>query len=47
MKDLSSTEQLKQQFQQDSEKVRLISLVSPVCPECRSGFADMQHLLVK
>ncbi|MDQ3667393.1 MAG: hypothetical protein M3410_12605 [Acidobacteriota bacterium] len=45
MEDLSSTEQLKQRFQQDSGKVRLIALVSPVCPECRRGFADMQNVL--
>jgi len=45
MQDLSSTEQLKQRFQQDSGKVRLIALVSPVCPECRRGFADMQNVL--
>lgn len=45
MQDLSSTEQLKQRFQQDSGKVRLIALVSPVCPECRRGFADMQDVL--
>lgn len=45
MQDLSSTEQLKQQFQQDSGKVRLVALVSPVCPECRRGFADMQYVL--
>lgn len=45
MQDLGSTEQLKQQFQQDSDKVRLVALVSPVCPECRRGFADMQKVL--
>ena len=45
MQDLSSTEQLKQRFQQDSGKVRLIALVSPICPECRRGFADMQSVL--
>src|SRR5258706_8107359 len=45
MQDLSSTEQLKQKFQQDSGKVRLIALVSPICPECRRGFADMQSIL--
>ncbi len=42
MQDLSSTEQLKQRFQHDNGKVRLIALVSPICPECRRGFADMQ-----
>ncbi len=45
MQDLSSTEQLKQRFQQDSGKVRLIALLSPVCQECRRGFADMQNVL--
>lgn len=45
MQDLSSTEQLKQRFQQDSGKVRLIALLSPICPECRRGFADMQKVL--
>ena len=45
MQDLSSTEQLKQRFQQDSGKVRLVVLVSPVCPECRRGFTDMQSVL--
>lgn len=45
MQDLSSTEQVKQRFQQDAGRVRLIALVSPVCPECRSGFADMQKVL--
>jgi len=45
MQDLSSTEQLKQKFQQDSGKVRLIALVSPICPKCRRGFADMQGVL--
>ncbi len=45
MQDLSSTEQLKQKFQQVSGKVRLIALVSPICPKCRRGFADMQGVL--
>lgn len=45
MQDLTNTEQLKQRFQQDSGNVRLIALVSPVCPECRRGFADMQYVL--
>ena len=45
MQDLSSTEQLKQRFQQDSDRVRLIALLSPVCPACRRGFADMQSVL--
>ena len=45
MQDLSSTEQLKGRFQQDSYKVRLIALLSPVCPACRSGFTDVQKIL--
>lgn len=45
MKDLSSTQELKERFQQDSGKVRLIALLSPVCPACRRGFADMQSVL--
>lgn len=45
MQDLNSTGQLKQRFQQDSGKVRLVALLSPVCPACRRGFADMQSVL--
>ncbi len=45
MQDLISTEQLKKRFHEDTGKVRLIALVSPVCPECRRGFADMQNVL--
>jgi hypothetical protein len=45
MQDLNSTEQLKQRFQQDAGKVRLVALLSPVCPACRRGFADMQNVL--
>ena len=49
MQDLSSTEQLKQRFQQDSGKVRLIALVSPVArsvvagsPTCRMSLKRFQ-----
>jgi hypothetical protein len=45
MQDLTTNDQLKKQFQQDSGKVRLIALVSPACPDCRRGFADMQYVL--
>ncbi|HSE23117.1 MAG TPA: hypothetical protein VLB68_15735 [Pyrinomonadaceae bacterium] len=45
MQDLSSADQLKQRLQQDSGKVQLIILVSPICPACRRGFADMQSVL--
>src|SRR5437867_12931683 len=45
MQDLSSTEQLKERFKQDSGKVRLIALVSAVCPEWHRGSADMQNVL--
>ena len=45
LQDLSSGDQLKQKLQQDSGKVKLIALLSPVCPYCRRGFADMQTVL--
>ena len=45
MQDLSSSDQLKQRLQQDSGKVKLVALLSPVCPACRRGFADMQSVL--
>ena len=43
--ELNNLEPLKQAFQADSGKVRLVALLSPVCPACRSGFADMQKVL--
>lgn len=45
MTDLNSLEPLKQAFQRDRGTVRLVALLSPVCPMCRSGFADMQKVL--
>lgn len=45
MQDLTTSDQLKQRLQQDSGKVKLIALLSPVCPACRSGFADTQSVL--
>ena len=45
LQDLGSSDQLKQRLQQDSGKVKLIALLSPVCPYCRRGFADMQSVL--
>jgi protein-disulfide isomerase len=45
MQDLSNSDQLKQRLQQDFGKVKLIALVSPICPACRRGFADMQSVL--
>ena len=42
LKDLA---QLKEPFQRDRDTVRLIALLSPVCPACRSGFSDMQKTL--
>lgn len=45
MQDLSNAQQLKGRFQQDSHKVKLIALLSPVCPACRSGFTDVQKIL--
>lgn len=45
LQDLSSNDQLKQRLQQDSGKVKLIALLSPICPHCRRGFADIQSVL--
>lgn len=45
MQDLSSSDQLKEKLQQDSGKAKLIALLSPICPACRRGFADMQSVL--
>jgi hypothetical protein len=45
MEDLNSADQLKQRLQKDAGKVTLIALLSPVCPECRHGFTDMQSVL--
>jgi hypothetical protein len=43
--DLSNLDQLKEAFQQDRGTVRLVTLLSPVCPACRSGFTDVQKVL--
>jgi hypothetical protein len=43
--DLKDLAQLKEPFQRDRDTVRLIALLSPVCPACRSGFSDMQKTL--
>jgi len=43
--DLKDLAQLKEPFQRDRNTVRLIALLSPVCPACRSGFSDMQKTL--
>lgn len=45
MQEVSSADQFRQKMQKDSGKVRLIALLSPVCPACRKGFADMQSVL--
>ncbi len=45
MTDLNNLDQLKEPFQRDRRTVRLVALLSPVCPACRSGFADMQKVL--
>jgi len=45
MQDLSTSDQLKQKLQQDSGRVKLIALLSPICPACRRGFADIQSVL--
>jgi len=43
--DLNSLEPLKQAFQRDRGAVRIVALLSPVCPACRAGFTDMQKVL--
>jgi hypothetical protein len=43
--DIKDLAQLKEPFQRDRDTVRLIALLSPVCPACRSGFSDMQKTL--
>lgn len=43
--DIKDLAQLKEPFQRDRDSVRLITLLSPVCPACRSGFSDMQKAL--
>lgn len=45
MQDLNSSEQLKRRLQEDAQKVILVALISPVCPLCRHGFADIQNVL--
>jgi hypothetical protein len=45
MTDLNNLDQLKESFQRDRGAVRLVTLLSPVCPACRSGFSDMQKTL--
>jgi hypothetical protein len=45
MTDLNNLDQLKESFQRDRGTVRLVTLLSPVCPACRSGFSDMQKVL--
>lgn len=45
MMDLNNLDQLKESFQRDRGAVRLVTLLSPVCPACRSGFSDMQNVL--
>jgi hypothetical protein len=45
MTDLNNLDQLKESFQRDRDSVRLVTLLSPVCPACRSGFTDMQKVL--
>ena len=45
MTDLKDLDQLKEPFQRDRGTVRLVALLSPVCPACRSGFSDMQKVL--
>lgn len=43
--DLNNLDQLKEAYQRDRGTVRLVALLSPICPACRSGFADMQSVM--
>ena len=45
IQDLKNTKVLKDRLQQDSDKLTLVALISPVCPLCRNGFTDIQTVL--
>lgn len=45
MQDLNSSEELKAKVQHDARDVTLLAIISPVCPLCRHGFADIQAVL--
>ena len=44
---LLSTEDLRKEFNASSQKVRIVALLSPTCPECRSGQAVVGGILKK
>src|SRR4051794_26011132 len=45
MQDLNSSEELKRKVRHDARDVTLLSIISPVCPLCRHGFAVIQTVL--
>jgi hypothetical protein len=42
-----STEDLRKEFNASSQKVRIVALLSPTCPECQSGHAVVGGILKK
>jgi hypothetical protein len=44
---LLSTEDLRRQFNASSLQIRIVALLSPTCPECRSGHAVVGGILKK
>src|SRR5579863_971066 len=44
---LFSTEGLRKQFNASSQKIRIVALLSPTCPECQSGHAVVGGILKK
>jgi hypothetical protein len=42
-----STEDLRKQFNASRQKVRIVALLSPTCPECQSGHAVVGRILQK
>jgi hypothetical protein len=44
---LVSTEQLRKEFNAMSQKVRIVALLSPTCPECQSGHVIVGGILKK
>jgi hypothetical protein len=44
---LLSTVDLRREFNASSQKIRIVALLSPTCPECRSGHAIVGGILKK
>ena len=44
---LLGTEDLRREFNASSQKVRIVALLSPTCPECQSGHAVVAGILKK